>query len=59
MHARGLFLLSVVLNDVKKQKDAEEYLEAARERTDSLVKSIAPSNLELNTQISLIYSVCG
>jgi hypothetical protein len=57
MHARGLFLLSAVLKDVKKVKDSEEYLEAAKERAESLVKSIAPTNQELNTQISLAYSV--
>ncbi|EFC47665.1 predicted protein [Naegleria gruberi] len=44
LHAKCLFLLSIVLKQKNRSDDATEYLESSKERTDYLLKVISPAN---------------
>lgn len=43
LHAKCLFLLSIVLKQKNKMDDASEYLESSKERADHLLNVISPS----------------
>ncbi|KAG2392528.1 hypothetical protein C9374_011253 [Naegleria lovaniensis] len=54
LHAKALFLKSLLLRQKKKNDDANDFLQSAQEKTDALLKAIAPSEYICNNSPSFI-----